>query len=177
MANFDPFADLLLLLEGGYGNYKEDSGGPTKYGVILATWKQYGYDKNGDHKIDENDIKLLTKEDARKIAKRQFWDYFQADKINNQSIAEIIVDWGYNSGRATAASAVQKLIGIPSNGKFSVTTITAINNASQKELFDKIKIARKLFYDRIVARNPSQKIFYKGWLNRIAHFVFSDFTP
>ncbi len=177
MANFDPFADLLLLLEGGYGNYKEDSGGPTKYGVILATWKQYGYDKNGDHKIDENDIKLLTKDDARKIAKKQFWDYFQADQIKNQSIASIIVDWGYNSGRGTAASLVQKLLGITADGKFGSATITVINNANQQELFDKIKTARKTFYDRIVARNPTQKIFYKGWLNRIGHFVFSDFTP
>lgn len=173
MANFDSYADLLIKLEGGYNNIKEDSGGPTKYGIILATWKQYGYDKNGDNVIDEKDIKLLTVEDARKIAKKQFWDYFQADRIKNQSIASIIVDWGYNSGQATAAMAVQKLLGLTADGKFGDLSIKAINKASQQDLFDKIKQARKEFYDRIVARKPSQNIFYKGWINRINHFVFS----
>lgn len=175
MANFDPFADLLLFLEGGYANIKEDSGGPTKYGVILATWKQYGYDKNGDSIIDERDIKLLTPEDARMIAKKQFWDYYKADNIKNQSIASIIVDWGYNSGQATAALAVQRILGVKVDGKFGDLTVAAINKAPQKELFDKIWAARKIFYDRIVARNPTQQKFYKGWINRINHFVFSEF--
>ena len=177
MANFDPFADLLLLLEGGYGNFKEDSGGPTKYGVILSTWKQYGYDKNGDGIIDEADVKLITKEDARSIAKKQFWDYFLADQIHNQSIASIIVDWGYNSGRATAALMVQKILNLKPDGKFGSASVSAVNKAPQKELFDKLKLARKLFYDRIVERNPTQQKFYKGWINRINHFGFSEFTP
>ncbi len=177
MANFDSFADLLLVLEGGFVNDKADKGGATKFGITLATWKQFGYDKNGDGIIDARDVQLITKEEARKIAKKQYWDYFHADQIQNQSIASIIVDWGYNSGTATAAMLVQKILNLKASGRFDNATLSALNNASQKDLFDQLKAARKAFYDRIVAKNPSQQKFYKGWMSRINHFVFSDFTP
>ena len=76
-----------------------NKGGPTKFGVILSTWKQYAYDKDKDGDIDAEDIRMLNEDDARYIAKKVFWDFFQADFILNQSIAEFFVDWGYNSGR------------------------------------------------------------------------------
>lgn len=70
-------------------------------------WKEYGHDKDGDGDIDAEDIKKLSEEDAKWIAKKIFWDYFQADFILNESVAQFIVDWGYNSGRKTVAKIVQ----------------------------------------------------------------------
>ena len=127
MAKFENFAGKLLRLEGGYVNHPLDKGGPTKYGVILSVWKEYGHDKDGDGDIDAEDIKKLSEEDAKWIAKKIFWDYFQADFILNESVAQFIVDWGYNSGRKTVAKIVQRVVNADVDGIVGVQTLTTIN--------------------------------------------------
>ncbi len=172
MANFDVYASKLLHLEGGYGNHAADKGGPTKYGVTLATWQQYGYDVDRDGKIDIEDIKKITEKDAKMIAKKIFWDYFKADQIHNQSLAEIIVDWGYASGRVNAAKKVQTILGVKTDGIPGSVTLKSINRPDSKSLFEKIKTARKAHIERIVEVDPTQQVFYKGWMNRINSFFF-----
>lgn len=177
MANFEKFADRLLInFEGGakFVNNPNDKGGPTKYGVILSTWKQYGYDKNHDGDVNVEDLKLIDLNDAKRIAKKIFWDYFKADQINNQSLAELIADWGYNSGRTTVARRVQRILKVPVDGVFGDLTIKAINKSNQNKLFEAVKQDRKDFIDFLVKIDPTQKVFYKGWMNRINQFFFIE---
>jgi len=172
MAKFEGFAGKVLQLEGGYVNHPMDKGGPTKYGVILSTWKQYGYDKDNDGDIDAEDIKLLSEDDARYIAKKIFWDFFQSDSIHNQSIAEFIVDWGYNSGRTTVAKKVQKLVNVPEDGVIGTQTLNAINSTEQSTLFEALHVERINFLNNIVKNNPRQAVFHEGWMNRVNKFQF-----
>jgi lysozyme family protein len=172
MARFESFAGKLLRLEGGYVNHPLDKGGPTKYGVILSVWQQYGHDKDGDGDIDAEDIKKLSEDDAKYIAKKIFWDYFLADLILNQSLAEFIVDWGYNSGRKTVAKIVQRLVGADVDGVVGPQTVTAINCADQEKLFDALKIERKVFLNNIIKRKPEQIVFYQGWMKRVDSFKY-----
>ena len=173
MASFEGFASKVLHLEGGYVNHPADKGGPTKYGVILSTWKQYGYDKDKDGDIDADDIKILSEDDARYIAKKVFWDFFQADFIPNQSVAEFIVDWGYNSGRTLVAKKLQKLLNVPVDGLIGKESLKTINAIPQQDLFEALKTTRRNFIDAIVKEKPSQQVFYKGWINRINSFRFA----
>lgn len=172
MADFSLYFDKLLLHEGGYVDDPLDKGGATKYGVTIAVWKQYGYDKNGDEIIDKEDVKLISKEDAFNIAKKLYWDAVKGDQINNQSIAEFIFDWGYNSGPKTAIKHTQQVLGVTVDGLIGPKTLKAINESPQEELFNKLKAKRKLFFEAVVANNPSQKKFLKGWLNRNNSFTF-----
>lgn len=174
MAEFEKLAGKLLKLEGGFVNHPKDRGGATKYGVILNTWKEYGYDKDQDGDIDLDDLKAITHEDAKMIAKKIFWDYFKADQIRNQSIAELMVDWGYNSGRVTVARRIQRILNVPLDGVIGKITIAAINKANQAKLFHAIKQDRKEFIEHLVRMNPSQEVFYKGWMNRINSFFFLE---
>lgn len=174
MAKFEAFAGKVLQLEGGYVNHPLDKGGPTKYGVILSVWREHGHDKDGDGDIDAEDIKQLTEEDAKFIAKKVFWDYFRADFILNQSVAEFIVDWGYNSGRTTVAKIVQRLLKLVQDGVVGIQTLTAINVAAQEQFFNILKAERRAFLDNIIARRPDQKVFYKGWMNRVNSFQFKE---
>ena len=94
MATILKLIPIILLWESPkYVNNPGDHGGPTKFGVTLGTWQSCGYDKNHDGHIDALDVQLLTPEDYQFVLK-SYWNTWKADQINNQSIANILVDWG-----------------------------------------------------------------------------------
>lgn len=174
MANVKIYAPKLLKYEGTkYTNDSLDAGGPTKMGVTLGTWQKRGHDKDDDGDIDAEDVKQLDEDDFALILKIGYWDQCKADFINNQSIAEVFVDWYYMSG-ITAAKEVQKVLGTPPDGEVGKTTIALINQRSGPELHQAIKQARLNHIDRIIAAKPTQKRFEKGWKARINSFTYRD---
>lgn len=172
MADIKKLSPLILKWEGGFVNDPLDSGGATNKGVTIATWRKVGYDKDGDGDIDVDDMKLITKEDFEHVL-RLYWDRWQADKILNQSIANILVDWVWGSGK-WGIKIPQRIMGLKDDGVVGPKTLAAINGADPKSLFEKIYVARLKFLDDLVARKPSQKRFIKGWKNRLADFKYSD---
>ena len=168
MAKVETLAPFVLSWEGGYNKVKGDKGGATNKGVTLATWRRYGYDKNGDRRIDEKDVMLITESDAvNLIMKPIYWDKWKADQIQCQAIANLVVDWYWNSG-APGIKYPQKVLGVTVDGSVGPKTLAAINSHPDKrELFRQMWKERKAYYEGIVARNPSQKKFMAGWMNRL----------
>jgi lysozyme family protein len=172
MADINKLIPLILKWEGGFCNEKYDKGGATNKGITLTNWKIYGYDKDGDGDIDVDDLKIITNEDFMKFFKTHYWEYYwKADNIKNQSIANILVDWCYNSG-GWGVKIPQQLLGVVADGKVGPKTLDAVNNSNQQDFFNKIWNARKEFYNGLVAKNPTQKVFLKGWLNRLNDYKF-----
>lgn len=171
MAEVSKLAPFILQHEGGYANVKFDKGGSTKYGITLETWKHVGYDKNGDGKINDADIRLLSEKDFEHVLKKNFWDKWKADSIKNQSIANIVVDWLWSSGK-WGIIYPQRILGVKDDGVVGSKTIAALNAADPAALFNKIKEQRIQFVRNIVKNNPSQKKFIKGWENRINDIKF-----
>ena len=173
MANFDKFYQTLLKYEGGWVDNPHDKGGATKYGITIGEWLISGYDKDKDKDVDKQDLKLITPEDAKPIAKRKYWDKISGDSIKSQSVAEFLMDWAYMSGPSRPIKKVQEILGLTVDGVIGTKTITAINNTEPKT-FNKLKESREKFFYAIVANNPSQKVFLKGWLNRNNSFKFTE---
>ena len=116
MAQLAKLLPLILKWEGGYVNNPADLGGATNKGVTLAVWKRQGYDKNGDGMIDADDLKLIDDEDvAERILRPHYWNRWQADRIDSQALANILVDWVWGSGRYGIAIP-QAILGVPVDG-------------------------------------------------------------
>ena len=175
MANIDKLIPHILKWEGGakYTNDPLDRGGATKYGITLNTLISIHYDANKDGKVDVNDVKALQLEDFKKILKRQYWDRWKADDINNQSIANLLVDWLWGSG-VNGIKIPQHLLGVPADGIVGQKTINALNTSNQRYIYNKVWEARKQFYYDIVKKSPSQQKWLQGWLNRLNDLKFSE---
>ena len=167
MAKIDILAPFILSWEGGYNKVKGDKGGATNKGVTLATWRRYGYDKDLDGDIDERDVMLITEYDAiYEIMKPVYWDKWKADGIGCQSIANLLVDWYWNSG-VYGIKIPQKVLGVTVDGQVGPKTLAALNGyPNQQELFAKLWWERKAYYKRL-STQPGQAKFLNGWLNRL----------
>ena len=172
MADVNKLAPFILKWEGGFVDHKNDKGGATNMGVTIGTWRQNGYDKDGDGDIDVADLKLLTKHDViNRVLKPHYWDRWKADQIASQPIANILVDWVWGSGK-WGIIVPQRLLGLPADGVVGPLTISAVNKQNPVELFARIKAARVEFLNNIVKNDPSQRVFLKGWLNRLNDLKF-----
>lgn len=172
MAKVESLAPKIFKFEGGFVNDPTDHGGATNFGVTLSTWRQVGYDKDGDGDIDVDDIRKLTRQDATIVLKKFYWDRWKADNISNQSVAEILVDWVWCSGK-WGIVIPQRILGLTTDGIVGAVTLRTVNSADQAKFHSQVWEARRQFIIEIVARDPSQKKFQRGWMNRLNDYKFS----
>lgn len=175
MANIDKLIPHILKWEGGnkFTNDPLDRGGATKYGVTIGTLQSTHYDTNHDGKVNVEDVKSLQLDDFKYILKKQYWDRWKADDIANQSVANLLVDWLWGSGKH-GIIIPQRLLGVSADGKVGNVTINALNGANQRYIYNKVWEARRQFYYNIVKNNPSQSKWLKGWINRLNDLKFCE---
>ena len=82
--NFDIAFNRLMGHEGGYSNNPDDPGGETNWGISKRAYPDV-------------DIKNLTREDAKVIYKKDYWDKVEGDYLP-LSIAFQLFDFAVNSG-------------------------------------------------------------------------------
>jgi lysozyme family protein len=171
MAKIEPFIPKILAFEGGFVSDPDDSGGATNLGVTLSTWKKVGYDKDADGDIDCEDIRKLLPEDAIAVLRSCYWNRWKADQIKSQSVAEILVDWLWCSGK-WGIVIPQRLLKVPDDGMVGMATLYALNGANPRGLHEAIFRLRESFIQDLVRAHPSQKKFLAGWMNRLNTFKF-----
>ena len=174
MGNFFTTYNLYIKpIEGGYVNNALDRGGETYAGIARRFWPNVSIWPTIDAIKAKAPIKTNAKFPSLEPTVTKFyedmWLKNSFDKIVSQPIVDIFFDWFVNSGSA-AISGVQKIVKVPITRKLDAATLAAINKENATELNNKIKQERIDFYNRIVARDPSQKVFINGWMNRINAF-------
>lgn len=171
MSKIELLIPIILKWEGGFVNHPNDKGGATNKGITIGTFKYYRIMKDLPSP-SVNDLKNISDEEWMDVLKTQYWNKWKADQINNQSIANLLVDWVWGSG-VYGIKYPQQVLGVAADGIVGTKTLSAINDyPNQEELFQKLWNRRKQHFEDIAKRDLSQKVFLKGWINRLNDFKY-----
>ena len=174
--NFDHSMEFSLKWEGGRnfsvvngrpvinGSAKADMGGATAYGITWSTLKTAH--KQGI--VGHDDICRLTLDEAKTIYRVNYWDKYGWGALD-WPVCGMCLDCCINHGRF--AVILQRAVidcgkSVVIDGKFGPKTFAAVKACPPMTLAKAIYVQRKRYYEKIVARNPSQQVFLKGWLRR-----------
>ena len=178
MANFQIFWPILLNDEGFYANKPGDTGGETWEGISRNNYPNWvGWSIVDSHK-GRPDFPHCLRADTTLQAlvitfyENHFWEEMQGDAINNQSIANMIGDWGVNAGLSVPVKHTQIILGVDVVGVLGPKTLAAINGANQQDFFNKLKAARIQFYHDVVAAHTNDSQFLGDWLQRTNSITF-----
>lgn len=147
----------------GFSNDPKDTGGATMIGVTMGTYRTY-CKHNSMSMPTVNDLKNIPYKVWRDIVHTLYWNKVKADLIEDQQVANMIVDWVWHSG-AGMIKKIQGLVKATQDGIIGPKTIAAVN--STPDMLKKLYSARKAYFEAIVKRNPSQKKWLNGWMNRL----------
>lgn len=182
--NFSIAHKFTAKWEGGESDHPDDGGGLTKYGVSLAFLKGVAAESQANRDtLERMGIRLpitrqviydLTQIKAASLFRWQFWDKLKLDLIPLRPAA-ILYDAAVNSGPAQSVKLAQRgynrcvTYGQPLvvDGVMGPATRAAMQLADTDKALTAMLDAREAFFQTIVANNPSQQVFLRGWINRV----------
>lgn len=146
---FDQAFDRLIGHEGGYVNDPADPGGETKFGISKRSYPNI-------------DIKNLTREQAKTIYLRDFWQPLGEDA--HPAVKFQAFDFAVNSGIQTAIRKLQSVVGAADDGIFGPRSRAALAAMPVSDVL-MLYLAARLEFMTKLKNWPDHG---KGWANRIA---------
>lgn len=167
---------MALRHEGGFVDHPADRGGPTNKGVTLKTWRNYLRAKNpaiADFDCNAASLKEITGDQIAEIYYQGYWRPARCVDMPNEALAAVSFDAAINHGPAQAIRLLQQGAGMAAfdcDGRWGERTRGRVKSAAADSigLIDGMLLARERFYRQIVRDDPSQGVFLRGWMNRLA---------
>jgi lysozyme family protein len=188
MHSVESIAAEIVRREGGYVNDPDDPGGATNFGVTIHTMRRLGLDLTGDGRVDQADVRALSREQATAIYVKH---YFEGPKINllPAALQPSVFDMQVNAG-ANAVRLLQRLasaMGFPAAddgaiGPRTVAAVEAAAAAAPDHIVDAYGIERRNYYYRLGDQRPASRKFARrrdggkgGWIVRAEEFIAARF--
>jgi len=184
MTTVQELAQQIVAREGGFVDDPDDPGGVTNHGVTLGTLRRLGLDLTGEGRIDADDIRHLTAQQAVAIYVEH---YFTRPGLG--ALPEVlhppVFDMYVNAG-GNAVKVLQRLLtdmGFPCDpdGQIGPQTIRAAQlayEAAPGHLADAYGIARRNFYYALADARPASRKYARrrdggkgGWILRAEEFI------
>jgi lysozyme family protein len=159
----DDIIKRLFIYEGGYVNNPADKGGPTNLGITAAT---LGAWEGLPGPASAEQVRNMPVTVAASIYKKRYIADPGFDGVENGGLRMIVVDCAVLYGPKRAAMWLQTALGVGVDGVVGPTTLKALSTADVGAVGRSIigyRIQR--IHDRVAA-DPTQQVFYKGWMNR-----------
>ena len=163
--------ERVIVREGGTSDHDNDRGGLTRYGltrpfledVTARTWS-------------DDEIHVIDRSAA--VSLYVLWlSLRRLDQLpDHLGVADAVIDYAVHSGARSAIKATQLAIGIRVDGIAGPETQGAWglveSDPVQCEALRWAVMADRLRrLGRILGSDPSQRVFARGWLNRMADLV------
>ncbi len=167
MVEYIKYVPILLENEGCFSEHPYDRGGKTIFG-ISSKWFPREFDEiyflYKDNRIDE------AKSKAIEFYKREFWDKLYCDEYVSQNLANLVCDTGVNQGLYNAKEILKEVMNVHPKTKYR--DIIQLCNESKEinNIINHYVDIRIRYYKLSTIKDPKQKVFLKGWLNRARKF-------
>lgn len=155
---------FTLKWEGGLSDHPADPGGRTNMGITHSVYDAYRKEKG----LPIRDVSLIEMWEVQDIYREKYWKASKADTMVN-SLAIVHFDTAVNFGVNGAVMFLQEAFGFSGgavDGKFGSDTTKALQANNNKATALKIVDGRIAYRHERVRKNPGQKVFLEGWLNR-----------
>jgi len=159
-------------LEGGETNDPDDPGGYTAAGgVSLRFLKSIGEDIDHDGDVDEDDVKLLSKDPDKVILlyHKHFWLPNRLEEVPSELLSSKIFDMAFNMGASQAWKIVQRASGrLTADGVVGDKSIEFLKQSTSTdfEFLGKIRAGQTDFYLELIKAKPVLVKYKLGWLRR-----------
>jgi lysozyme family protein len=157
-ATFDGALRRLLVHEGGYSNHPSDPGGPTNFGITIHDYRKYVKPDAG-----AADVRAMPLADAKAIYREKYWGALRCDELP-LGLDYAVFDYGVNSGVSRAARVLQRLLGLPDNGRMSDAVIAAARAQDAADLVARLCDERLAFLKSL----RIWPVFGAGWGRRVS---------
>ena len=156
--NFGKCLAMVLAHEGGFVNDPDDPGGATNKGVTQAVYDNW-------RKVQRRNpasVKDISVNEIAGIYKMLYWDRVRGDELPS-GLDYAVFDFAVNSGVIRAASFLQAIVGVNTDGVIGMQTFLALNQRKVEDVIVALCGKRQGFLEKL-------KIFWKfgkGWTSRI----------
>ena len=177
-------AQEIVAREGGYVNDPDDPGGATNHGVTIGTMRALRHDLTRDGRVDEADVRGLTRTEAVDIFIRH---YFERPKLAHlpPEVQPAVFDMYVNAG-ANAVKLLQRMLtrngqpcaddGIIGPATIAAgTSLAALRSGQLNILYG---IARRDYYYTLADARPASRKYARrrdggkgGWITRAEDFL------
>lgn len=171
MADFQAAYNVLAQNEDGYANVSGDVGGETYRGISRVyhpDWSGWAWIDNykaSNGSISRGTIFPQLEGAVQEFVRNNYWIPIDGDEIQNQQIANMVLDFDYQSGRA--AQVINQAIGLPATNSITSDTINVINSGNPTDVFNEIKQARLNYYQQLNNEGLISNNLIQGVLARV----------
>ena len=166
MADFKPAFLFTLQHEDPTrsGKVTVDAGGRTRFGIA----EKFHPDLSQEFFTGPAEDALA---EAENIEEREYWDAMRLAEVENQNVANKLLDMGVNMGVRQAAVYAQRALNsqgqqLTEDGKMGPTTLAAMNAIDPQIFYELLCQFSAWHYRHIATNNPAQAANLEGWLKR-----------
>lgn len=159
MAVFEVALAYLLTNEGSaFVNDPADHGGPTRYGITQSVLSSYL-----GRPASMLDVQNIDHTTVAAIYRTRYWLPICGDKIQNQGVANALLDLAALTGPTQAARMMQAAAQVAADGLVGPKTLAAINASPSQALLVGFSHKACAYFAAIALRDPTQAKFLSGW--------------
>lgn len=147
--------------DGEFTNNPKDPGGATMWGIIKTEYEEFL-----GRKLTTDQVKMMPRETALQIYRRNFWGVIHGDAYNDCAKAAAIFDTAVNKGLGGCMVVLTDCLHNHFTVRYGNDLIGAVNAMPVQDFLAAMDRATLNYIDRRIDEFPNMEWARKGWENR-----------